>query len=173
MMRVLVTAFGPYDNWSENASWLALVRLTQDLPANLSVTTRRYPVDFATLKRLLSQDLEAGFDVLLATGQAPGSSHIRLEQLGINIGGHHGQLPEQYQPLADDGPVAYRSMLPLASWAQRIRAAGIPAQVSHHAGTFLCNATLYWAHYWSEKKGLPRSRRSSIFRSTSRRRSAR
>jgi pyroglutamyl-peptidase len=154
MTRVLLTAFGPYDDWTENASWLALVRLTQDLPTGLAITTRRYPVDFASVKRLLSQDLDVGYDVLLATGQAPGSSQIRLEQFGLNVGGHHGQLAEDFQPLAEDGRAAYRSTLPLADWAQKIRAAGIPAQVSHHAGTFLCNATLYLAHYWAEKKGL-------------------
>jgi pyroglutamyl-peptidase len=154
MTRVLLTAFGPYDDWPDNASWLALVRLTQDMPTGLAITTRRYPVDFTTLKKLLSQDLEAVYDVVLATGQAPGSSQVRLEQFGLNIGGHNGQLAEDFQPLADDGPAAYRSTLPLAEWARKIRAAGVPAQVSHNAGTFLCNATLYWAHYWSEKKNL-------------------
>ena len=32
MKKVLVTAFEPYDRWKTNASWLALVHLTQDLP---------------------------------------------------------------------------------------------------------------------------------------------
>jgi pyroglutamyl-peptidase len=56
--------------------------------------------------------------------------------------------------LVEDGPVAYRSQLPLAVWAQKLRQAGIPAQVSYHAGTFLCNATLYLSHYLAEQQGL-------------------
>ena len=32
-------------------------------------------------------------------------------------------------------------------WADQLRRAGIPADVSFHAGTFLCNAVLYWAHH--------------------------
>gem|GEM_PF-4133755 len=32
---------------------------------------------------------------------------------------------------------------PLGDWALKLRRAGIPAQVSYHAGTFLCNAALY------------------------------
>jgi pyroglutamyl-peptidase len=54
----------------------------------------------------------------------------------------------------DDGPVAYRAELPLADWAVKLRRAGIPAQVSYHAGTYLCNATLYWSQYLAERMAL-------------------
>jgi pyroglutamyl-peptidase len=150
MKRVLITAFGPYDGWRENSSWLALVELTRDIPGELAITTRRYPVDFGAVKRLLSQDLRAEYDVALHLGQAPGASHIRLEAIGLNVGGASSELPEQFQPLSPEGPLAYRSSLPLGRWAARLRAADIPAQVSYHAGTYLCNATLYWSHYLAE-----------------------
>jgi pyroglutamyl-peptidase len=150
MKRVLITAFGPYDVWEQNSGWLAVVELTRELPEGLAVTTRRYPVDFDAVKKQLAQDLQGGFDVALHLGQAPGSSQVRLEAIGLNIGGSSTQLPEEYQPLSPDGPLAYRSTLPLARWAGLLRAAGIPAQVSFHAGTYLCNATLYWSHYLAE-----------------------
>ena len=70
------------------------------------------------------------------------------------MGGGPTESPDDYQPLAPDGPAAYRSDLPLAEWAALLRAAGIPAQVSHHAGTYLCNATLYLSHYLAETQGL-------------------
>jgi pyroglutamyl-peptidase len=50
--------------------------------------------------------------------------------------------------------VAYRSALPLADWAVKLRRAGVPAQVSYHAGNYLCNATLYWSHYLAERLAL-------------------
>ncbi len=50
MTRVLLTAFEPYDTWKANASWLALVDLTSDLPSQPQVTTRLYPVDFDQLR---------------------------------------------------------------------------------------------------------------------------
>ena len=59
MPRVLVTAFEPYDVWSENASWLALVELTRDLPVRPEVTTRLYPVDYAEMRKRLERDLAA------------------------------------------------------------------------------------------------------------------
>ncbi|MDZ4817432.1 MAG: pyroglutamyl-peptidase I, partial [Planctomycetota bacterium] len=52
------------------------------------------------------------------------------------------------------GPLAYRSSLPLAAWAERLRQQGIPAEVSLHAGSYLCNAALYLTHALSEQMGL-------------------
>lgn len=154
MSRVLLTAFEPYDRWKANSSWLALVQLTQDLPKEPHITTRLYPVDFATLQARLAEDLAENFDYALHLGQAPGSSRIQLEAIGLNIGGSSSQSPDQYRPLVDNGPVAYRTALPLSDWAVKLRRAGIPAQVSFHAGTYLCNATLYLTHYLIERSSV-------------------
>ncbi|MCC7084976.1 MAG: pyroglutamyl-peptidase I [Pirellulales bacterium] len=154
MTRVLLTAFEPYDRWKANASWLALVHLTQCLPAHPQLVTRLYPVDFSAMKERLAEDLSQRFDFALHVGQAPGSSRIQLEAIGLNIGGSYSQSPDQYRPLASDGPVAYRTALPVDNWAVKLRRAGIPAQVSYHAGTYLCNATMYWSHYLAERMGL-------------------
>src|SRR4051812_5370170 len=160
MPRVLVTAFEPYDRWKANASWLALVQLTQDLPDEPQLTTRLYPVDFSEMKNRLQADLSAKFDYAIHLGQAPGSSRIQLEAIGLNIGGSSSQSPDQYRPLVEDGPVAYRTPLPLDDWAVKLRRAGIPAQVSFHAGTYLCNATAYWSQYLAARTSL---RTKSLF----------
>ncbi len=155
MSSVLITAFEPYDRWKTNSSWLALVELTRDLPAELKIVTRRYPVDFSTVKQRLADDLAANYDYALHLGQAPGSGRIQLEAVGLNVGGSGGQTADQFRPLVDDGPVAYRSPLPLADWAVRLSTAGIPATVSYHAGTYLCNAILYLSCYLAERMRLP------------------
>ncbi len=154
MPTVLITAFEPYDRWKTNSSWLALVQFTHDAIGEMAVTTRLYPVDFAQVKQKLAKDLAANYDFAIHLGQAPGSSRIQLEAIGLNIGGSSQQSPDQYLPLSDDGPTAYRSALPLGHWAVMLRQAGIPAQVSFHAGTYLCNATLYWTHYLAERMAL-------------------
>jgi pyroglutamyl-peptidase len=160
MPHVLLTAFEPYDRWKANASWLTLVQLTQNFPEQPKITTRLYPVDFAEMKTRLAADLETNFDYSIHLGQAPGSSRIQLEAIGLNIGGSSSQSPDQYRPLVEDGPVAYRTPLPLDDWAVKLRRAGIPAQVSFHAGTYLCNATAYWSHYLTERLAL---RTKSLF----------
>ena len=154
MASILVTAFEPYDRWKTNSSWLALVELTRDLPAGHKLVTRRYPVDFSTVRQRLADDLTADFDYALHLGQAPGSGRIQLEAIGLNIGGSGGQTADQFRRLVDGGPVAYRSDLPLGDWAVKLSAAGIPTTVSYHAGTYLCNAILYLSCYLAEQMRL-------------------
>jgi pyroglutamyl-peptidase len=154
MCRIFITAFEPYDHWRENASWLALVEFTKALPSSARITTRRYPVHFDTVRERLYQDLIEDYDFALHLGQAPGSASIRLEAIGLNIGGRSSDFPESFRTLAPDGPVAYRSSLPLGLWASRLRETGIPATVSYNAGTYLCNATMYLSHYITHQKNL-------------------
>jgi pyroglutamyl-peptidase len=154
MVQILVTAFEPYDQWQENASWLALVELTKSLPSSAKIVTRRYPVDFDAVREKLARDLQDNYDYALHVGQAPGSAAIRLEAIGINVGGRSEQSPETFQPLLSQGPIAYRSDLPLADWVAALKREGIPAAVSYHAGTYLCNATLYLAHHVARELGL-------------------
>jgi pyroglutamyl-peptidase len=154
MPTVLITAFEPYDRWSENASWLALIELTRELPTRPKIVTRRYPVDFEKARARLAEDLDANYDVALHLGQAPGIGRVHLEQIGVNVGGLSSDRPDQFRPLVSDGPAAYRSSLPLHEWSLAIRDSGVPCQVSFHAGTYLCNAVLYLSHYFAEQKRL-------------------
>lgn len=153
MPSVLITAFEPYGPWPANSSWLCLKELTRDLPTTPALTTRLYPVNFAKVRERLTADLEAGYDFALHLGQDPGSTHVQLEMFGLNIGGERTDSPEALQALENGGPAAFRSSLPLTGWAEKLRQTGIPARVSFHAGTFLCNATLYWTHYLCEQLG--------------------
>ena len=154
MKHVLLTAFEPYGEWPANASWLCLQELTRELPTNMRLTTRRYPVDFDQVRDRLAKDLAADVDVALHLGQAPGSTRVRLEQFAMNVRGGPDAALGAAPPLCPDGPPAYSSALPLANWTEKLRAAGIPAQTSYHAGTYLCNAILYWSHHLAKQNGL-------------------
>ena len=152
--KVLITAFDAYDRWTSNASWLAVMELTRRLPSVPRITTRRYPVNFQAVRERLATDLAANYDFVLHLGQAPGLGRIHLEAIGINVGGNSRQLPDEFGVLEPSAPVAYRSQLPLNSWAAKLRSAGIPCQVSYHAGTFLCNATMFLTHHEIAKQRL-------------------
>jgi pyroglutamyl-peptidase len=153
MPGILITAFKPYDRWPTNSSWLALMELTRGFPTPADVTTRLYPVDYAQLKKALAEDLAADYDYVLHLGQSPGSSCIQLERIGLNVEGPPSRDGMEPPPLVEGGPVAYQSALPLAQWAALLREAGIPAVVSHHAGTYLCNAALYLTHHYAAQHG--------------------
>lgn len=153
MLKILITAYGPYDDWAENASWLALQAFLRDLPDGVEIKTRLYPVDFNQLRTRLEADIADQPDVVLHLGQAPGACRVELEAFGLNIGRDRGAAAEQAFPLASDGPDAYRSRLPLEQWEAALRSEGIPAAVSYHAGAYLCNAALYLTHYFCEQAG--------------------
>jgi pyroglutamyl-peptidase len=146
-VRVLLTAFEPYDHWTANSSWLALVELLKDLPAGGALVTRRYPVDLPALQEKLKQDLQREFDVVLHLGQSPGASSVKLEAIALNAAGCVDDRGMELDEIVPGGPVAYRSKLPLSRWATLLRANHIPSDISYHAGTFLCNAIMYLSHH--------------------------
>ena len=51
--------------------------------------------------------------------------------------------PASNAPIDADGPVAYRSTLPVDELVAALRAEGIPASASRDAGGFLCNHVFY------------------------------
>ena len=148
--RILLTAFAPFGAWTQNASELCLRQLQPLLSNEYDVTTRIYPVEFEAARPLLEADLLQNYDLAIHLGQAQNTSRIRLEAVGLNVGAIPGQAEGAMFGLVADGPAAYQSALPLSRWADRLRLQGIPAYVSYHAGTYLCNATLYWAHHFLE-----------------------
>lgn len=145
--RVLLTAFDVYDQWQENSSWLTLIELTRWFDMGSSLVTRRYPVDFQAVKHRLAIDMQEDFDLIIHLGQAPGSSVMRLEGFGINMGSNNC-------PLIEDGPAAFKTELPLDQWNDKLKERGIPSQVSYHAGTYLCNATLYMSQFYAKRDHL-------------------
>lgn len=148
--RILITAFAPFGNWPENASELCLGKLLPLLSTDYEVTARVYPVEFDAARPLLESDLLQNFDLAIHLGQAQNTSRIRLEAVGLNVGAVPGRPENDMFGLVANGPAAYQSVLPLTQWAEKLRQQGIPAYVSYHAGTYLCNATLYWAHHFLE-----------------------
>lgn len=153
-MRILLTAFEPYGEWPENSSWIALVEFLKNRPSNSDLVTRRYPVDFTRMQASLERDLATGFDAVLHLGQAPGSSTIKLETFAVNAGNSISYGSQGLHSLVTGGPEAYRSRMPLHRWSELLRKSAIPAQVSYHAGTYLCNAVLYMSHHWFAKRNL-------------------
>lgn len=152
-VRVLLTAFEPYDVWKENSSWLTLVEVLKLRPADADLVTRRYPVDYETLKTRLFADLSKGFDVVLHLGQSPGAPYIKLEALAINVAGNTDSTGTVQPPLIEQGPLAFQTSLPVARWNDQLMQAAIPSAISYHAGTFLCNAAMYLSHYWQASLG--------------------
>jgi len=147
MTKILITAFEPYDRWSENSSWLALVELTRWFESRSQIVTRRYPVDLQAASDRLRKDLLDGYDYAIHLGQSPGSAVLKIETTGLNIRTDGNRL-------VDDAPTAYTTPLPTRQLCELLASHRIPAEVSHHAGAYLCNAMLYLSQYFSAQHNL-------------------
>ena len=131
-----------------------MIELLREMPPTMHLTTRRYPVELDALKEKLKEDLSGDYDAIIQLGQAPGSAGIKLETFSINAAGCSKDDGLELPPLSDDGPAAFRTRMPVERFAERLRDASIPASVSYHAGTFLCNAVMYLTHEWIEQSDL-------------------
>jgi pyroglutamyl-peptidase len=147
-MRILVSAFDPYDVWERNSSWEALVAWLSKGGGNPQVVTRKYPVDLVGLQSRLERDLGQGIQAVLHFGQAPGIAQIQLESIALNIAGITDVPDEEYGPILTNAPLAYRTRLPVGRWSRDLKQAAIPSSVSYHAGTYLCNAAMFLSHHW-------------------------
>jgi pyroglutamyl-peptidase len=153
-LRILITTFEPYDQWSSNSSWDALAELLGTRGVPEGITTRRYPVDIDRMSARLTEDLERGFDAVLHLGQAPGTSAVHLETIALNVAGVTYASGDIFGEILPQAPVAYRTRLPLQAMLRQLHAERIPAKISYHAGTYLCNAVLYLSQHWHASRGL-------------------
>ncbi|MCH4882209.1 MULTISPECIES: pyroglutamyl-peptidase I [unclassified Pseudomonas] len=148
MRTVLLTGFEPFDQDTVNPSWEAVRLLDGTLQDDTQIIARQLPCTFAGAPERLSQLLQEFTPTLvIAVGLGPGRTDICIERVAINI--NDARIPDNlgYQPIdtpvVAQGPAAYFSTLPLKAMVRAIRAGGIPASVSHTAGTFVCNQVFY------------------------------
>lgn len=149
MRTVLLTGFEPFDQDTLNPSWEA-VRLLDETLINddVRIVARQLPCVFSQAPAHLHALIERFTpQMVIAVGLGPGRSDIALERVAINlidarIPDNQGEQPIDV-PVAAEGPTAYFSTLPIKAMVAALRAAGIPATVSHTAGTFVCNQVFY------------------------------
>jgi pyroglutamyl-peptidase len=145
---ILLTGFEPFEQEPLNPSWEAVRALDGWPCAGAQVAARQLPCVFGQALQVLGQLMEELKPALvICVGQAGGRSQMSLERVAINvddarIADNAGRQPID-QPIRSGGPVAYFSTLPIKGMAKAMRAAGIPAEVSQTAGTFVCNHVFY------------------------------
>jgi pyroglutamyl-peptidase len=100
-----------------------------------------------SLQRLAALMDEHRPELEVCTGQAGGRAAISLERVAINvndarIADNAGAKPID-TPIVPEGPAAYFTSLPIKAMLQALLEAGINAEVSQTAGTFVCNHVFY------------------------------
>ena len=145
---VLLTGFAPFGGEATNPSWEAVRQLHGRSIAGHRIVTRRLSVEFGTsLEELRAAIRETKPSLVLCVGLAGGRTAISLERVAINV--DDARIPDNAgaQPIdaaiIDDGPAAYFTDLPIKAMLAALREAGIPAEVSQTAGTYVCNHVFY------------------------------
>ena len=143
----LLTGFEPFDGDAVNPSWQIAQALHGQRLQGMRVVAAQLPCTFegaigalrAALRRHRPQ-------LVMALGQA-GRSVISLERVAINV--IDARIPDNAgaqpidEPVQAGAPAAHFSTLPIKAMLAALREAGIPAEVSQTAGTFVCNQVFY------------------------------
>jgi pyroglutamyl-peptidase len=156
-MKILVTAFGPFDGRAENASSLALTQLKKGFP---KIHTRVLPVDSVIAPSRLKQALRIiQPEVVILLGEAAGSRAIRLEstawnELDFRIPDLAGRQPMS-RPIRDGASASHGSTLPLNQIQKRLRSHKHPTELSSDPGRYLCNQVFFTALDFLEAQSIP------------------
>ena len=152
-MRILVTAFEPFNGRDINPSQLILEQL--EAPDGVTLIKKLLPVEFKATTKILEEVLkEQQPDIVLSLGQAGNRPEISIERVAINLDNcrssngkkltadNAGNMPVD-EPIIAGAPQAYFSNLPVWDMVKVIQDAGVDAAVSYTAGTYVCNHVMY------------------------------
>ena len=135
-MTALVTGFEPFGGSDANTS--------QQVADALGGVV--LPVSYACAADALRAAVrEADPGVVVCFGQAKRDA-ISVERFALNLDGSESEDNDGVVSTAEidpNGPVAYRSTLPVDEIVAALRAEGLPAETSRSAGGFLCNHVFY------------------------------
>lgn len=145
---VLLTGFDPFAGDTINPSWEAVSRLHGKVIADRCIVSEQLPTTFAGAPKALRVALRRHApELVLCVGQAGGRAALSLERVAINV--NDARIPDNAgaqpvdTPVVARGPAAYFTNLPIKAMHADLCAAGIPAEISQTAGTFVCNQVFY------------------------------
>lgn len=155
MKKLLITGFDPFGGESINPAWEA-VRPLPDVIRDFELVKLEIPTVFgAAAQVVIDKAEEIHPDAIISVGQAGGRAAVTPEMVGINL--RYASIPDNMGalpcdiPIAEGGPAAYFSTLPVRAMAKAICDAGLPGAVSYSAGSFVCNDVLYsLLHHFDE-----------------------
>jgi len=141
---ILLTGFDPFGGETVNPSWEAVRALHGRRVGGHRVVAQQLPTEFAASLRLLKAAMrELKPAIVLGVGQAGGRAQLSLERVAINL--QDARIPDNAgaqpidEPVIAGAPAAYFSTLPLKAMLAALHETGLPAAISHTAGTYVCN----------------------------------
>jgi pyroglutamyl-peptidase len=144
----LVTGFQPFAGLPTNPAEMLLRPIDGLNVEGIDIVAHSTPVSYRALPGLLAELVaEHRPAFMMGIGLAPGAPVMRVEKVAINaadfgVADNEGANPTG-ERFATGGNEARFATWDAAAVVEEILDAGVPARTSYHAGTHLCNLTLY------------------------------
>ena len=157
-MKIIVTGFDPFGGETINPS-IECVKALPEIEGVELIRLELPTVFKESAKRLNEVINDVKPDAVLSVGQAGGRPEITMERIAINV--DDARIPDNIsqQPIDEtiqtEGEAAYFTTLPIKRIVKAIREAGISAEVSNSAGTFVCNHIMYQSLFAATKADKP------------------
>ena len=157
-MKIIVTGFDPFGGEKINPS-IECVKALPEIEGVELIRLELPTVFKESAKRLNEVINDVKPDAVLSVGQAGGRAGITMERIAINV--DDARIPDNIsqQPIDEtiqtEGEAAYFTTLPIKRIVKAIREAGISAEVSNSAGTFVCNHIMYQSLFAATKADKP------------------
>ena len=146
--NILLTGFDPFGGETINPSWEAVRTLDGEIVGGCTIRAVQLPTVFGRSLTVLRAALKRWKPtIVICVGQAGGRAQLSLERVAINV--DDARIPDNAgkQPIdraiVRGGPAAYFSTLPIKAMRAALADAGLPAEISQTAGTFVCNHVFY------------------------------
>ncbi|MGL4797787.1 MAG: pyroglutamyl-peptidase I [Cellulosilyticaceae bacterium] len=155
-MKVLITGFDPFGGEKTNPALEAVKALPSQIGVH-EVIKLEIPTVFGKSLEKIEEAIKLHApDVVISVGQAGGRFGVTPERVAINIDDariddNEGNAPVDLA-VAEGGPAAYFTTLPIKAMTQAMVKAGVPASVSNTAGTFVCNHVMYGVLHMAHTK---------------------
>ena len=149
-MRVLVTGFEPYWDYTINSSWAVACEVKKLCISDVEVVVKQMPVRFAAVADALKDSVkECQPDFILMLGQSGGSDRIKLERVALNmmdarLADNDGIIPDN-QPIDKEGEAAFFTNVPIKEILSALNDEGIMSKISNSCGLYVCNRLYYEA----------------------------
>ena len=151
-MKILLTGFEPWAEWSSNPSGGVAESLDGTSIGGCEVVSAVLPVVHrADIDRVASLISEHEPVAVVCLGLHGSASALHVERVGINL----KVIDGVDYPIVEGGPDAYFSTLPTRAMVQRMEDVKVPARLTYSAGTFLCNHIMYSVLHLVAEDDLP------------------
>ena len=150
MLKVLITGFEPFGDYSENSSWEVAQQVTSCGIEGAEIVAEQLPVSFARVGKALRRVIELhNPNLVIMLGQSAVADRIKLERVALNMmdstmGDNDGVKPDE-EPICEGEESALFTSLPIKRLRSAIEAKGINVKISNSAGLYVCNCAYYEA----------------------------